>query len=169
MSENHGYTLGLENKFDKKKYFKRLYKYAIIIFVWVSIYYLWEYFFFGKSNEHLYKIYFTDYRKQLWFLYAIIILYFLQPLIRNIFNKIGTKTRITLLILWFIFGTLSLCNGYISAFFTVFSYIGYFVMGKVLYDLCKEKDLKKYNIPLIIIMIIGFSLSIILNYIFIKK
>ena len=55
-------------------------------------------------------------------------------------------------------------NPYIAKFFTIFSYIGYFVIGKYLYDFIKKHDLRKYNISLILIMIISYTISIIMNY-----
>ena len=45
-------------------------------------------------------------------------------------------------------------NPYVAKFFTIFSYIGYFIIGKYLYNFIKKIDLRKYNISLIIIMII---------------
>ena len=52
----------------------------------------------------------------------------------------------------------------LAQYFTLFSYIGFFVLGKYLYDYVKKNDLRKYNILLIVSMIVCFTVSIILNY-----
>ena len=55
-------------------------------------------------------------------------------------------------------------NHTLAQYFTLFSYIGFFVLGKYIYDYVKKNDLRKYNVLLILSMIICFTISIILNY-----
>ena len=157
-------ALLLDREFNKEKYLKRLIKFIILIIVWDIVYLIWEYFYLGITYDKLYKLLFEPYRAHLWFLYTILLLYAIQPLLRMIMHKINSQMKIALLVLWLLFSTLSIINYYISVYFTVFSYIGFFVLGKQLYDFIKENDLKKYNIHLIITMIICFIISIFLNY-----
>ena len=157
-------ALLLDREFNKKKYFKRLIKFILIIIVWDIIYLVWEYLYLGITYDKLYKLLYEPYRAHLWYLYTILLLYAIQPLLRLIMNKSNKVIKIILLLIWLTFSTLSIVNYYISLYFTVFSYIGFFILGKYLYDFAKSRDLKKYNIPLIILMIVCFAASIFLNY-----
>ena len=144
-------ALLLDREFNKEKYIKRLIKFIILIIVWDIVYLIWEYFYLGITYNKLYKLLFEPYRAHLWFLYTILLLYAIQPLLRMIMHKINSQMKIALLVLWLLFSTLSIINYYISVYFTVFSYIGFFVLGKQLYDFIKENDLTvtSKNIPCI--------------------
>ncbi len=157
-------TLLLDREFDKKKYIKRLLKYVILIVVWDIIYLVWEYFYLGITYNKLYRLLFDPYRAHLWFLYSIILLYALQPLLRIILNKSNKTVKMVLLSLWIIFSILSLFNLKIASIFTIFDYIGYFVIGKYLYDYSKKIDYKNNNVFLIIAVIVCLLFSIILDY-----
>ncbi len=157
-------ALLLDRKFDKKKYIQRIKKFVIIIIVWDVIYLVWEYLYLGVTYDKLYKLLYEPYRAHLWFLYTILLLYILQPLLRKILNKSNKTVKIILLVLWLTFSTLSLVNVFIANTFTVFSYIGFFVLGKYLYDFIKSHDLRKYNVLLILVIIICNIASIALNY-----
>ena len=104
------------------------------------------------------------YRAHLWFLYTILVLYAIQPLLKLIMDKSNNVVKIILLTVWIILSLASMINPYVAKFFTIFSYIGYFIIGKYLYDFIKKYDLRKYNISLVLIMIICFSISIWMNY-----
>ena len=157
-------ALLLDREFNKKKYFKRLLRFLILIIVWDIIYLVWEYFYLNVTYNQLYRLLFEPYRAHLWFLYTILVLYAIQPLLRMILNKISKTTKIALLILWIFLSTLSIINTFLANYFTIFSYIGFFILGKTLYDFAKKNDLKKYNILLILVMIVCFGCSIFLNY-----
>ena len=157
-------TLLLDRKFNKEKYIKRLLKYIILIIVWDIIYLVWEYFYLGVTYDKLYRLIFDPYRAHLWFLYTILVLYAVQPLLKWIMDKSNTKIKVFLLTIWILLSAASMLNPYIAKFFTIFSYIGYFVIGKYLYDFIKGYNFKKYNFFLILMMIICYTLSIIMNY-----
>ena len=157
-------ALLLDREFNKKKYFKRLIKFIILIVIWDIIYLVWEYYYLGVTYDISYKLLFEPYRAHLWFLYTILLLYAIQPLLRLIMHKSNIVIKIILLVIWLLLSTLSIVNYYISIYFTVFSYIGFFILGKYLYDFAKNNNIKKYNILLIIIMIVCFTISILLNY-----
>ena len=157
-------ALLLDRNFNKEKYFKRVIKYVVLIIVWDIIYLVWEYFYLGITYDKLYKLILDPYRAHLWFLYTILVLYALQPLFKIIMDKSNTKIKIILLLTWIGLSLGSMLNSYIASFFTIFSYIGYFIIGKYLYDFIKKYDFRKYNLTLIIIMIICYLFSIIMNY-----
>ena len=157
-------SLLLDRKFDKKKYFSRLLKFIIIIIVWDVIYLVWEYLYLGVTYQQLYKLLLNPYRAHLWYLYTTVILYAIQPVLRLIMLKTNKTFKIILLLLWLFFSSISMINKTIANCFTIFSYIGFFILGKYIYNYAKEKYKSKYNILLIIIIIICFVLSVTLNY-----
>lgn len=157
-------TLLLDRAFNKEKYIKRILKYVILIVVWDVIYLVWEYFYLGVTYDKLYMLIIDPYRAHLWFLYTILVLYAVQPLLKLILDKSNNVVKIILLTIWILLSLGSMINPYVAKFFTIFSYIGYFVVGKYLYDLIKKYDLRKYNVSLILIMLICFSISIWMNF-----
>ena len=157
-------SLLLDRCFNKEKYLKRVLKYVILIVVWDIIYLVWEYFYLGITYDKLYMLVIDPYRAHLWFLYTILVLYAIQPLLKLIMDKSNNVVKIILLTVWIILSLASMINPYVAKFFTIFSYIGYFIIGKYLYDFIKKYDLRKYNISLVLIMIICFSISIWMNY-----
>lgn len=157
-------TLLLDREFNKSKYLKRVIKYLILIVVWDIIYLVWEYFYLGITYDKLYMLIIDPYRAHLWFLYTILVLYAIQPLLKLIMDKSNNVVKTILLTIWIILSLASMLNPYIAKLFTIFSYIGYFIIGKYLYDFIKKYDLRKYSLTLIIIMIICYSISIWMNY-----
>ena len=157
-------SLLLDRSFNKEKYIKRVLKYIVLIVVWDIIYLVWEYFYLGVTYDKLYMLIIDPYRAHLWFLYTILVLYAIQPLLKLIMDKSNNVVKIILLTVWIILSLASMINPYVAKFFTIFSYIGYFIIGKYLYDFIKKYDLRKYNISLVLIMIICFSISIWMNY-----
>lgn len=158
-------ALLLDRNFNTKKYIQRLLKFVMLIAVWDIIYLIWEYFFLDITYTKLYKLIITPYRAHLWFLYTIIILYAVQPLLKLILDKANKPIKIVLFILWFILSTISMYNRIISKIFTIFSYIGYFAIGKYLYEYIKSNDTKKYNIIMIVMLLFSYIASIYLNMI----
>lgn len=157
-------ALLLDRKFQLTKYWKRIVKFIILIVIWDSIYLIWEYFYLGTTYNQLYRLLFEPLRAHLWFLYTILILYIVQPLLRIIMNKSKKSIKILLLLVWIFFSTASMLNHTLADYFTIFSYMGFFIIGKYLYEFAKTKDIKKYNISLVISMIVLFTISIVLNY-----
>ena len=56
--------------------------------------------------------------------------------------------------MWFLFSTLSIINYNIANYFTIFSYMGFFIIGNYLYTYIKDRDLTKYNWFLIISIVL---------------
>ena len=157
-------ALLLDREFDKAKYFKRIKRFLILIIVWDAIYLYWEYIYLGNTYHPVHKLLFEPFRAHLWFLYTIIVLYLLQPVMKWVLSKSNNVVKILLFIIWFTFSTLSLVNPIIANTFTIFSYMGFFIIGKYLYDFIKKYITPKHNKIEIIIMIISITISILLNY-----
>lgn len=158
-------ALLLDRKFDFKKYKKRILKILLLIVAWDILYLIWEYLFLGVTYDKLYKLFTEPYRAHLWFLYVIIILYALQPLLKYILDRINNTCKIILFILWLLLSTVSMYNLSVANIFTIFSNIGFFVIGKYLYDyLQNSKNNKKYTFIMIILLLVSFTESVYLNY-----
>ena len=157
-------ALLLDRKFEKEKYLKRILKFIIIIIVWDAIYLLWEYLYLGKTHDKLYRLLWDPYRAHLWYLYTLVLLYFLQPALKWILEKLPKKAKWILLILWLALSTYSIFNHKVSMYFTQFSYIGYFILGKYLYDWIKKHVTKDHNYIEAGIIIVCMMMSIMLNF-----
>ncbi len=157
-------ALLLDRSFNKTKYFKRLIKFIILIIVWDIIYLIWEWLYLGITYDHLENLLLNPYRAHLWYLYTILVLYAIQPLLKLILDKSNNVIKYILLFIWFIFSSLSIVNSTIAGIFTIFSYIGFFIVGKYLYDFIKNNNLKKYNILWILLIIVCILTSMYLNY-----
>ena len=157
-------ALLLDRNFNKEKYIKRIIRFITIIAFWDILYLLWEYFYLGIKYDKLYMLLFKPFRAHLWFLYTIIMLYIVQPIAKKILDKSNFYIKILLLFIWFSLSALCLINGFLAKYFSFFSYLGYFIIGKYIYDYSKNNNLKKYNILFLSLIIISFSITIILNY-----
>lgn len=157
-------ALLLDRNFNKSKYLKRVIKYIILIVAWDIIYLVWEYFYLGVTYNKLYMLIFDPYRAHLWFLYTILVLYAVQPLLKIIMDKANNNVKMAMLIIWFLLSLASMINPYIAKFFTIFSYTGYFILGKYFYEFIKKHDLKKFNLLFICLIIVCFSISVVMNY-----
>ena len=89
-------TLLLDRKFNKEKYIKRVLKYVLLIIIWDIIYLVWEYFYLGVTYDKLYKLIIDPYRAHLWFLYTILVLYIVQPILKTI--TVFSNSEVTFLI-----------------------------------------------------------------------
>ena len=157
-------ALLLDRDFNKDKYLKRIFRFLQVIVVWDIIYLIWEYFFFGTTYSKLYTLIFEPFRSHLWFLYTIILLYIIQPLLKILLDKLNSKYKIFLFIAWFLLGTFSMFYPFITEHYTTICYIGYFILGKYLYDFISNHDLSKYNVIIVIMILLCFIASIFLNY-----
>ena len=159
-------ALLLDRNFNFKKYKKRILKIILLIVVWDILYLIWEYFFLGVSYNKLYKLLLEPYRAHLWFLYTIVILYVIQPLLKYILDRINKPIKIVLFFAWLILSTISMYNVTIANIFTIFSNIGFFVLGKYMYDylLNNQKNNKKYVFIMIVLLLVSLGESIYLNY-----
>lgn len=153
--------------FNLKKYLKRISRFVIVIILWDIIYLLWETkvmgITYGKSWTYLLH---DQFRKHLWFLYTILFIYILQPLISLLLNKIKWKGHIIVFLLWLgACALLTLKMGHVTKY--ILKQIcdgGYFVIGSILYEHTKDRKWKKINVPLIIIFIATNIINVIMSY-----
>ena len=162
-------SLLLDKKINIKKYIKRLLKFILLIIVWDIIYLIWEYFYLGITYDKFYMLIIEPYRAHLWFLYTILIIYIFQPLMWKILEKLNKPLKILLLVIWLSLSTASIFNSTIAQIFSIFSSVGFFILGKYIYDWVKNNDLRKYNLLFVLIMILSYIVSITLNYVFSLK
>lgn len=147
----------------------RIKKFIILTIIWDIIYLVWEYYYLGITYNNFYKLLLEPFRAHLWYLYTILIIYIIQPLLKIILEKSNKKIKIVLLILWLLFSTISIKISFIANYFTIFCYIGYFIIGNYLYKYLKKNELKKYTLPLSILIVISYGISIVLNYMFSRR
>lgn len=158
-------ALLLDREFNLKKYLNRIKKIVILIIICDVLYLVWEYFIFGNTYDKLYKLLYIPYRAHLWYLYTVVLLYAFQPLLRLFLNKCNKPMKIILLCIWVVIAFGGMYSKTLALnIFSQIGYMGYFVIGKYIYDYAKKHDLRKYNIPLILIMIVLFGISVYLNY-----
>ena len=159
-------ALLLDRSFNLKKYKKRILKIIILIIVWDILYLIWEYYFLGVTYDKLYKLILEPYRAHLWFLYTLIILYAIQPLLKLILDRLNKPMKIVLFIAWILLSTISMYNLAIANIFTIFSNIGFFILGKYIYDYVSNsnRNYKNYTFIMILLLIISLIKSIYLNY-----
>ena len=86
-------ALLFNRSFNKKKYFQRIIKFILLIIVWDIFYLIWEYYYLNITYTKLYMLIFTPYRAHLWFLYTILILYIIQPVLKLIFDRISNNFK----------------------------------------------------------------------------
>lgn len=157
-------ALLLHKSFNKEKYINRIKKFLIIIVAWDIIYLLWEYFYLGKSYNNLFMLVVEPYRKHLWFLYTIIVLYAIQPLLSKIINKLNRRQKYLCFFSIFMICNLCMIFPSIASYFTLLCYIGYFILGDALYRHTKNRELKHENWLLILVFITCMTLDIIFSY-----
>ena len=157
-------ALLLKKPFDKNKYLNRIKKFIIIIICWDIIYLLWEYLYLGITYNKLYILVLEPYRKHLWFLYTIIVLYAIQPLLNIMLSKMNKKQITLMYIVIFIICNICMIVSSIASYFTLLCYIGYFMLGDTLYRHTKDLKFKHINWLLISIFITTIILDIIFSY-----
>ena len=150
-------------KFDKK-YFDRILKIIILIVVWDIFYLIWEYFYLGITYDHFYRLLIEPFRNHLWFLYTLVIVYATQPIVGYILNKENKLLNFIVIFIWLFFCSLSIIIPSIASYFSIICFIGYFFVGRVLYDYFKNKNINKLFLPLLLITLGCLTLDIILSY-----
>ena len=97
-------ALLIDEKFDMKKYFKRIMKFIFILIIWSLIYY-----YSNEEHEEFNKVLFNSLfnsrltSRHLWFMYAIIGIYIALPFIQGMVKNMNRETEKLFIILWIIF------------------------------------------------------------------
>ena len=159
-------TLLVRKNFDKNKYLKRLFKILIPIIIWDIIYLIWEYFYLGVTYKNLFHLLVEPYRKHLWFLYTLIVLYAAQPLLSALMDYFDRNrvVRYLSLIVWVVLCNLCFIYTDLTDSLSLFCYGGYFIIGRYLYEKFGSGDKKINNILLIVPFIVVLIVDVYLSY-----
>lgn len=174
-------ALLINGEYNKKKYFKRIGKFILILAVWSIIYFAINVYRGGSSNiikAICWTFFDTSYTsKHLWFMYAIIGLYIALPFVQTMCKNLTKEQENLFLILWFVISGLSgvylpimrLIGGYsLDIVYPVplingAYYLGYFICGHIIYKRIKDiKANKKYNtICILTYLLLALFMSVI--------
>ena len=157
-------ALFADRPFNKQSYKKRIIRFVIIIIFWDILYLIWEYLFLGIKYNKLYRLLFEPYRRHLWFLHTIILIYIIQPLLNIFIRKTNNIVKNIAFVFWLLICTISLINTKTSDILSPVCYAGYFVLGNIIYKDFKYQKFKKYNLLFAIISILCFIVDIFLSY-----
>jgi len=164
-------SLILDKDYDFIKYKDRLIKFIKILIFWSLIYILWDKFYMNKDINiinSIISIIFTPSKAHLWFMYAIIGVYFVIPFVRILVKNMNEKEENLFIKLYIFFtGFIYIFRLIISIFnikttvlypvpiFQATYYLGYFIIGYIIYKRLSLNDYKKYNIKLLLVYIIS--------------
>lgn len=130
----------------RKFYFKRFWKVVIPFVFWSAVYLLWRILVNKEDvsiNEMLLLFLSEPAYYHLWFIYTLIGLYCLSPVIGSYLKSAGKRNLTIFLMLWFVFGSLvptyedmSKLKIYLSIGTPsqIFYFCGYFMLGYILKD-----------------------------------
>lgn len=156
-------ALLLNKDYDVKKNKKRICKNIITLIIFTIVYLLWDYLYMNKTNINIIGLITSPERKMLWFMYAIIALYISLPFIKAMVNGMDEYLDKLFVKLWLLLcgvvyllkSCLSLDLDYLVPIVGGTYYLGYFVVGYLIY---KYQDNLKMKIkPMIWIIIFALS------------
>ncbi len=156
---------------DFEKYLNRIKKIIIPLFIFSIFYLLFDFILFGRGiNFHsLSRLLFSPVKAHMWFLYAILGIYIVLPFIRKISLNMSIKEENLFIFLWLFFEgfvyLIRLILGYSISYpipmIQGVYYMGYFMVGHIIFKRLREINLKK----IIIISIISSIIIILGTYI----
>lgn len=155
----------------KSFYKKRVYKVLLPAIIWSLLYYLWNTIGGGKSlylPDLLKGILYDDISYHLWFLYLILGLYLITPLLRLLIKRLPRNLINIILLCWIIAASvLPIFGPFIGIYIqygtmTSSCYIAYFILG---YQL-KTSNLRVPLPVLILVAVAGIGLTIYGTYVF---
>ncbi len=170
-------ALLINEKYDRKKYFTRIIKFIVILIIWSIVYsILNETFELKTLFISLFNARSTQ--RHLWFMYAIIGLYIALPFIQNMCKNMSHEIENLFIILWSIFSGLGVIYEPLISYIANIEvnieypipiiqatyYLGYFILGHILYKRIENNEIKIKNKTLILIYILSslitFSLTL---------
>ena len=123
---------------------KRLSRIGLAFAFWTAVYLAWSFFIRqipvtpNNIAQGILKSLFGGAYYQFWFIYLIVGLYLITPILRVIIENDNTRIIRYLLVLWFaavaVLPIVNLASGYVldSGVFVIGGWVGYFVLGKYL-------------------------------------
>lgn len=145
-------ALLIPKKVDAEKYKKRIVKYGLLLVLWSVIYYLFNHYYMGPDYE-LYEfdiknIFYSPVESHLWFLFAILTVYVILPVMQVVCKEAPVELMKKLLIIWlavtFCITVLDIHEMKIRYQVTGWSntyYIGYFIAGYFIRRLLEKQVL----------------------------
>ncbi|MCR4955087.1 MAG: acyltransferase family protein [Lachnospiraceae bacterium] len=148
-------ALSLSHDYDFHKLFYKIRHFLLILVVWTGIYLVFDLTFMQYKFEisDYINLIFEPLKPHLWFMYAIISLYIVNPFIRILVKNMDKTYQNYFMILWFAF------TGFVQIIRVILDYIGYdnditysvplvqgtyylgyYMVGYFLYNRIKEKD-----------------------------
>lgn len=171
-------ALMLNRDVPVKKLRNRILHFVMILVVWTIIYWFTDYFMMGYrfTRDEYFNIIFEPLKAPLWFMYAIIGLYLALPFTRILIKNMSEKLENYFMIMWFIFfGGMQVLIPVLSHFGITVAlkypipiiqgtyYLGYFMIGAILYKRVRNHSLKisrafLYILPVVCLAIV-FGMS----------
>ncbi len=176
-------ALLIKEDYNKGKYKKRIFTYIGILVFWNIIYYLWNVFYLNTSVfniKNLIEAFFVPTKRHLWFMYAIIGIYIILPFIQSMFKNLSEELKKLYTELWLILcGAVFVITLILKSFNINASiiypipliqnvyYLGYFIVGHIMYEYInkvKNKNnkiyLTLYIISTLVLIVSTYFLSI---------
>ncbi|MBE6155225.1 MAG: hypothetical protein E7164_00515 [Firmicutes bacterium] len=165
-------ALLLSKEYDEHKNKERIKRIIITLTIFTIFYLLWDKFYMHKDFGNLISLLTSPKRSMLWFLYAIIALYIALPYTKILVDGMSETLEKRFVVLWIIlnggFYLLDICINidlkYLVPFISGTYYLGYFVVGYLIYKYKDKIDYKKYNYLWISIFTIASLITIILSF-----
>lgn len=175
----------LNENFDRKKYFKRIFRFLLILIVWSIIYYLFNE---GWKTNSIFTAFINTFfnadmtSRHLWFMYAIIGIYISLPFVQTMVQNMSREKEDLFLILWMILSggvvifvplgrellNRSVDFSYPVPIINATYYLGYFISGSILYNrfngLKNSNKIKKINLYCILTFICSTLITILGTY-----
>lgn len=166
-------SLLLSSSFSYKKNKKRTIRKIIELIVITIIYLVSDYFLRGNVSDNLLELFFRPDRTMLWFMYAIIVIYIALPFLKILVDGMTEKDEKIFIVLWLIFCGISNFSGlfigakvsYPIPILGTF-YVGYFIVGYIIYKHIDLIDFKKYRYYFLGIIILCFVVNIVITLIY---
>lgn len=161
------------SEFNIKKYLQRIWRLLFALIAWNFIYFLFNKYYLG-NDLNFYDSFIESFveptKRHLWFMYAIIGIYIILPFVQNMCKNLSKQEENLFMGLWLFFVgvvyiiklELKLEINYLIPIIQGTYYLGYFVVGSILYRRIKEKKLdNKWHKFLILLSIMCYVITIV--------
>ena len=147
-------ALLLKKEYSSKKNVKRITEKIACLVIITSIYLVWDRFVMAKDGTNLLSLIVKPERSMLWFMYVIIGIYIALPFIKRMVDHLTPKEELLFVILWAVFNGLlyflHLSAAYPIPIINGAYYLGYFVLGHILYKNIHLFEKQRHNALLLI-------------------
>ncbi|MBE6148953.1 MAG: hypothetical protein E7167_05690 [Firmicutes bacterium] len=165
-------ALLLSKEYDEKKNRQRIYKMIITLIIFTIVYLVWDIFYMKQTDINYIGLITSPERSMLWFMYAIIALYIALPFIKILVDGMDFHLEKIFVTLWLILNGglyilklfVKLDINYLVPIISGTYYLGYFIVGYLIYKYKDKIAFKKYNVHFLIVLIISLLFTIGLTY-----